>query len=73
MLPPSPALDPQAYAAFVRRLVTRCRGRVTYWQCDNVAQLKVFARAVREADPSALVVLGGAAAERLPRRRRATG
>jgi hypothetical protein len=74
-LPPSPARDPGAFAAFVRRLVKHCAGRVTYWQCDNepsvpilwagtaadyVAQLKVFAAAVREADPAALVVLGGA-------------
>lgn len=75
MLPPSPAKDPAAFGAFVRRLVERCRGRVTYWQCDNepsvpilwagtaqeyVAQLRVFAAAVRAADPNALVVLGGA-------------
>jgi hypothetical protein len=74
-LPPSPPRDLAAYAAFVRRLVARCAGRVTYWQCDNeptvpilwagtaeeyVAQLEVFAAAVRETDPAALVVLGGA-------------
>jgi hypothetical protein len=75
MLPPSPAKDPAAFGAFVGRLVERCQGRVTYWQCDNepsvpilwagtpeeyVAQLRVFAAAVRAADPDALVVLGGA-------------
>ncbi|MFI1919473.1 hypothetical protein [Nocardia sp. NPDC020380] len=74
MLPPSPALDPEVFGEFVRRLVARGRGRVTYWQCDNepsipilwagtaaeyAAQLKVFAAAVRESDPSALVVMGG--------------
>ncbi|MBO0686332.1 MAG: hypothetical protein J2P45_24560, partial [Candidatus Dormibacteraeota bacterium] len=57
-------------------LVSHCAGRVTYWQCDNepsniglswagtaeeyVAQLKVMHRAVKDADPEAAVVLGGA-------------
>ncbi|RJO75234.1 hypothetical protein D5S18_17935 [Nocardia panacis] len=74
MLPPSPAKDLDVFAAFVRALVDRCRGRITYWQFDNepcvpilwagtvaeyAAQLKVFAAAVRESDPAALVVLGG--------------
>ncbi|GAA0386787.1 hypothetical protein GCM10009530_42270 [Microbispora corallina] len=74
-LPPSPALDLEAYGAFVRRVVRRCAGRVRYWQCDNepsntgllwagtaeeyVAQLRVLHAAVREADPAAAVVLGG--------------
>ncbi|MEU7694488.1 hypothetical protein FLW53_06165 [Microbispora sp. SCL1-1] len=74
-LPPSPALDLDAYAEFVRRVVRRCAGRVHYWQCDNepsntdllwagtadeyVAQLKVMYAAVKEADPAAAVVLGG--------------
>jgi hypothetical protein len=56
-------------------LVSRCAGRVHYWQCNNepsnvgllwagsaadyTAQLAVFHRAVREADPTAAVVLGG--------------
>jgi hypothetical protein len=76
-LPPSPAKDPDAYHRFVRRLVDHCGGRVHYWQCDNepsnlgltwagtaeeyLAQLRVFHRAVKEADPEAAVVLGGAA------------
>jgi hypothetical protein len=39
-LPPSPALDHDAYAEFVRRVVRHCAdraggGRVSYWQCDN--------------------------------------
>jgi hypothetical protein len=75
-LPPSPARDPDAYRRFVDRLVRHCAGRVTYWQCDNepsnvgltwagtaaeyVAQLRVLHQAVKEADPDAAVVLGGA-------------
>jgi hypothetical protein len=75
-LPPSPAKDPDAYRRFVDRLVRHCGGRVGYWQCDNepsnvgltwagtaaeyVAQLGVMHRAVKEADPEAAVVLGGA-------------
>jgi hypothetical protein len=75
-LPPSPAKDLDAYHRFVDRLVRHCAGRVHYWQCDNepsnvgllwagtvaeyVAQLKAFHRAVKEADPGAAVVLGGA-------------
>ena len=75
-LPPSPAKDPDAYHRFVRRLVAHCGGRVRYWQCDNepsnvgltwagtadgyLAQLRVFSRAVKDADPGAAVVLGGA-------------
>jgi hypothetical protein len=75
-LPPSRARDPDAYHRFVRRLVAHCAGRVHYWQCDNepsnvgltwagtaddyLAQLRVFHRAVKEADPGAAVVLGGA-------------
>ncbi|WP_328551587.1 hypothetical protein [Streptomyces sp. NBC_00358] len=74
-LPSSPANDDARYAEFVGRLVSRCRGRVLYWQCDNepsntgllwagtapeyAAQLATFARTVREADPAARVVLGG--------------
>jgi hypothetical protein len=75
-LPPSPAKDLEAYRRFVDRLVRHCAGRIRYWQCDNepsnvgllwagtaaeyVAQLKVMYRAVKDADPDALVVLGGA-------------
>src|SRR5689334_1302624 len=74
-LPPSPALDQDAYAGFVRQLVQHCGGRVRYWQCDNepsnagllwagtaaeyVEQLTVMYHAVKEADPAAAVVLGG--------------
>ena len=75
-LPPSPAKDPDAYRRFVDRLVRHCAGRVHYWQCDNepcnvgltwagtaaeyVAQLQVMHRAVKDGDPDAAVVLGGA-------------
>jgi hypothetical protein len=74
-LPPSPPRDPARYAAFVRALVERCGGRVTYWQCENepsntpllwsgtaaeyAAHLRVMHDAVRAADPAARVVLGG--------------
>ena len=70
----SPAKDPDDYYRFVHALVTRCKGRVRYWQNDCepnnpiywsgtaqefVAQLKVFRRAVKDADPEAVVVCGG--------------
>jgi hypothetical protein len=74
-LPPSPAKDSEAYARFIFALVKRCSGRVAYWQCNNepsntgllwtgsaeqyVAQLLVFQRQVRAADPASMVVLGG--------------
>jgi hypothetical protein len=75
-LPPSPAKDLNTYYEFVFRLVRHCAGRVNFWQCDNepsnigltwlgsaqdyVAQLQVMHRGVKEADPTAAVVLGGA-------------
>ncbi|HEY9290579.1 MAG TPA: beta-galactosidase, partial [Microlunatus sp.] len=74
-LPPSPANDRIAYAAFVRLLVSRAVGRVAYWQCeiepcvplmwsgtaqDYLGQLHVFSEAVRAVDTTATVVLGGA-------------
>jgi hypothetical protein len=74
-LPPSPALDQDAYAGFVRRVVRHCGGRVSYWQCDNepsntgllwagtaeeyAGQLATMYGAVKKADPAAAVVLGG--------------
>jgi hypothetical protein len=74
-LPPSPAHDLDAYAEFVRQTVRRCGNRVKFWQCDNepsntallwagtadeyLDQLKAMYAAVKAADPSALVVLGG--------------
>jgi hypothetical protein len=74
MLPPSPAKDLDAYYRFVFETVKHCRGRVRYWQNDAepnnpiywagtkeqfVEHLKVFHRAVKAADPAALVVVGG--------------
>ena len=75
-VPPSPAKDPDTYRRLVDRLVRHCAGRVRYWQCDNepsnvgltwagtaaeyVAQLQVMHKAVKDADPGAAVVLGGA-------------
>jgi Beta-galactosidase len=74
-LPPSPANGLAAYAEFVRRTVVHCRGRVRYWQCDNepsntellwagtadeyLTHLGAFYPAVKSADATALVVLGG--------------
>ncbi|GHO90303.1 hypothetical protein KSF_003510 [Reticulibacter mediterranei] len=73
--PPSPALHPEEFEHFVLTLVTHCQGRVHYWQCNNeptnpllwegtaadyANQLKVFSRAVKVADPNAIVVLAGA-------------
>jgi hypothetical protein len=73
-LPPSPAKSPDDYYRFVFDLVKHCRGRVRFWQNDAepnspiywsgskeefVAQLKIFHRAVKDADPSAVVVVGG--------------
>ena len=74
-LPSSPASDDDGYYRFLRALVSRCAGRVSYWQCNNepsnvdllwagsaddyIAQLKMFDRAVHDADPRAAVVLGG--------------
>lgn len=76
LLPPSPAKDLERYRGFLRRLVRHCAGRVHYWQCDNeptdnamlwagtareyVAQLAVLHQVVKEVDPVASVVLGGA-------------
>ena len=74
LLPPSPAKNLDDYHEFIHALVRRYRGRVRYWQNDSepnnpvywsgsaeefVAQLRVFARAVRAADPEAVVVAGG--------------
>lgn len=74
-LPSSPAKDEEAFYLFVSTLVSHCAGRVQYWQCNNepsnlgllwagsaadyVAQLAIFHRAVRGAEPTAAVVLGG--------------
>jgi hypothetical protein len=74
LLPPSPAKDLKDYYDFVHSTVSRYKGKVRYWQNDAepnnpvfwagtkeefAAQLKVFYRAVKDADPAAQVVLGG--------------
>ncbi len=74
MLPPSPAKNPDDYYQFVRAVVAHCKGRVRFWQNDSepnnpiywagtkeqfVAELKLFHKAVKEADPGAVVVAGG--------------
>jgi len=74
MMPATPAKDPDDYYRFVYETVSRYRGRVRYWGNDAeptnpafwggtveefVAQLRIFYRAVKDADPDALVVLGG--------------
>ena len=74
MLPPSPATNSDDYYRFVFDLVKHCQGRVRYWQNDAepndpiywsgtkeefVAELKVFYKAVEDADPSAVVIVGG--------------
>src|ERR1700691_4824716 len=60
--------------AVVTHVVTHSKGRVRYWQNDSepnspiywagtkeefVGQLKIFHKAVKDADPSAVVVAGG--------------
>ncbi len=74
MLPPGPARNLDDYYAFVHATVSRCKGKVRFWQNDSepnnpiywsgskeqfVAQLKVFYRAVKDADPDAIVICGG--------------
>jgi hypothetical protein len=74
MLPPSPAKNPDDYYRFIFDLVSHCRGRVRYWQNDAepnspiywggtkeefVAALALFHKAVKAADPEAVVVVGG--------------
>ena len=73
-LPPSPAKNTDDYYHFVYSVVKHCKGRVRYWQNDAepnspiywsgtkeefVAELRIFYKAVKDADPSAVVVVGG--------------
>ena len=73
-LPASMPRDMAAYQLFLGALVSRCRGAVSHWQCNNepsnaglwsgsaadYAELaNVFARTVSHADPTAKIVLGG--------------
>ena len=74
LLPPSPAKNPDDYYRFIFDLVSHCKGRVRYWQNDAepnspifwggtkeefVAELVLFHKAVKAADPDAIVVVGG--------------
>ena len=74
VFPSSPAADTAKYTAFVRSVVQHVKGKVRYFQSENepnnpffwsgtveefAAQQQLFYRAVKEADPSAMVVLGG--------------
>jgi hypothetical protein len=74
LLPPSPAKNPDDYYRFIFDLVSHCKGRVRYWQNDAepnspiywggtkeefVAELTLFHKAVKAADPDAIVVVGG--------------
>jgi hypothetical protein len=74
ILPPSPAKSAEDYYDLIFRLVSRCKGKIRYWQNDCepnnpvywngtseefIGQLRVFHRAVRDADPDARVVIGG--------------
>lgn len=74
MLPPSPAKNPDDYYRFIHTMVLRYKGRVRYWQNDSepnnpiywsgtkeefVDELRLFHKAVKDADPNAVVVAGG--------------
>lgn len=74
IMPAISANNPEDYYRFVFEMVKRYRGRVRYWGNDSeptnpafwagtkeqyVSQLRVFHRAVKDADPDAMVVLGG--------------
>jgi hypothetical protein len=74
LLPPSPAKNLDDYYSFVNETVKHAKGRIRYWQNDCepnnpvywsgtadefVAQLDVFNRAVKDADPKAVVICGG--------------
>ena len=74
MLPPSPAKSQDDYYNFISRLVNHCNGKIKYWQNDSepnnpvywsgsvdefISELRVFNKAVKDADPDAKVVLGG--------------
>jgi hypothetical protein len=73
VFPSSPAADPARYEAFVRELVAHVHGRIRYFQAENepnnpffwagsadeyAAEQRRFHRAVKAADPAAVVILG---------------
>ena len=70
----APPRDLEAYHDFVFKLVRHCKGKIKYWQNDCepnspvfwegtkeefVSTLEVFHKAVKGADPTASVVVGG--------------
>ncbi len=74
VFPSSPAKTEADYYNFVRAVVAHSKGKIRYYQSDPepnnpffwngtasefAAQQKIFYRAVRDADPDAVVVLGG--------------
>jgi len=74
VFPSSPAADPARYEDFVRRVVEHAKGRVRYFQSETepnnpffwsgsadeyAAQQRLFYKTVKQADPHAMVVLGG--------------
>ncbi|HEY5408095.1 MAG TPA: hypothetical protein VIJ92_13455 [Ginsengibacter sp.] len=73
-IPASVAKSPDEYYRFIYDLVKHCKGKIKLWQNDSEpnnpvywngtseefsSQLKVFYRAVKDADPQAKVVMGG--------------
>lgn len=73
-IPASIAKSPDDYYKFIYDLVKHCKGKIKLWQNDSEpnnpvywngtseefsSQLKVFYRAVKDADPKAKVVMGG--------------
>ena len=73
-IPASIAKSPDEYYKFIYDLVKHCKGKIKLWQNDCEpnnpvywngtseefsSQLKVFYRAVKDADPMAKVVMGG--------------
>ena len=73
-LPASIAKSPDEYYHFIYELVKHCKGKIKLWQNDSepnnpvywndtpedfIAQMKIFYRAVKDADPKAKVVMGG--------------
>ena len=74
VLPPSPAKSPEEYSRFISELVKHCKGKIKLWQNDCepnnpvywngtteefINEMKIFYRAVKDADPNAKVVMGG--------------
>lgn len=73
-IPASLTKSPEDYYHFIYALVKHCKGKIKFWQndCepnnpvywngtveDFISELKIFYRAVKDADPNAKVVMGG--------------